>query len=61
MTFTFHGHGALFALGKDSRMEFLIVTPFKMNFLETGGRCEIAENEFRALNTNVLFSHSFVI
>ena len=51
MTFTFHGHGALFALGKDSRWEFLIVTPFKMNFLETGGRCKIAENEFRALNT----------
>lgn len=51
MTFTFHGHGALFALGKDSRMELLIVTPFKRNFLETGGRCKIAENEFRALNT----------
>ena len=61
MTFTFHGHGALFALGKDSRMEFLTVTPFEMNFLETGERCNIAENEFRALNTNVLFCHSFVI
>lgn len=50
-----------FALGKDFRMEFLTITPFKMNFVETGGRCKIVENEFRASNTNVLFFHSFVI
>ena len=50
-----------YALGKDSRMELLTVTSFKMNFVETGGRCKIAENEFRASNTNVLFCHSFVI
>ena len=34
---------------------------FKINFLETGGRCKVSENDFRALNTNVLFCHSFVI
>lgn len=56
-----HYRQVQYALGKDSRMELLTVTSFKMNFVETGGRCKIAENEFRASNTNVLFCHSFVI
>ena len=58
---TVHYIQVQFALGKDSRKEFVTVTPFIMNFVETGGRCKIAENEFRASNTNDLFCHSFVI